>query len=127
MMQSGERKWHISSESGQVDREKNDSGCLFEDLYPSALLFPARADAHPKCVSPYCASTNTPNELSLADLTPDGSHSLAAEEATGCDHQSCSFPLIHTNTAAEKPSILWEQTLKHDRSLLLAQPVHYAF
>lgn len=66
---------------------------------PVLCFIPARAEAHPKCMSPFCASTNTPNELSLTGVAPYDSHSLTAEEATGSDHQSCLISLNHTNTA----------------------------
>lgn len=42
----------------------------------------------------------------------------------GRDHRSCSFPLIHTNTAAEEPSLSDNSLLKHDRSLSVGTSSH---
>lgn len=45
----------------------------------------------------------------------------------GRDRRSCSFPLIHTNTAAEEPSLSDNSFLKHDRSLFVGTiRVHYS-
>lgn len=41
------------------EREKDSGGVsVLRPWIPNALLFSARAEAHPKCVSPYCARAN---------------------------------------------------------------------
>lgn len=104
MMQSGKKKWHVSSESGRVDREKNGSGLVF-------------FEALQKPIQSACPPIVPVQTLQMNFLSPVWLQTQSCRR--GRDRRSCSFPLIHTNTAAEEPSLSDNSFLKHDRSLFV--------
>lgn len=115
-MQSGEKKWHISSESGRGGSGQRDSFWGLFAPMPCFILNPIQSVCPP--------STNTLYELSLSRWSNPIWQTRSY--STGSERQSCSFSQIPTNTAAEKP--LWFSGNSFEtRQKLLARPPWWIF